>query len=109
MITRYLLLCAALPLAAPALSIVPAFAQQYAVSGTIALGGSGAWDYLAADSDGRRLYVSHTSEVNVVDLDSGKPVGTMAPEGGTSKKAIWESPIYQLQVPIWNTRRRTLL
>jgi DNA-binding beta-propeller fold protein YncE len=78
MIARNLLLCAALPLAAPALSFVPAFAQQYAVSGTIALGGSGAWDYLAADSEGRRLYVSHTGDVNVVDLDSGKPVGTMS-------------------------------
>jgi len=78
MIGRYFLLCAAVPLAAPALSSVPAFAQQYAVSGTIALGGSGAWDYLTADSDGRRLYVSHTSEVNVADLDSVKPVGTMS-------------------------------
>jgi hypothetical protein len=61
-----------------ALSCAPLFAQQYAVSGTIALSGSGAWDYLAADSDGRRLYVSHTGEVNVVDLDSGKPVGTIS-------------------------------
>jgi hypothetical protein len=65
-------------LLAPALWCAPIWAQQYAVAGSIALGGSGAWDYLAADSDGRRLYVSHTSEVNVIDLDSGKPVGTMS-------------------------------
>jgi DNA-binding beta-propeller fold protein YncE len=57
---------------------VPSPAQQYAVARTVALGGSGAWDYLTADSEGRKLYVSHTSEVNVVDLDSGKPVGTMS-------------------------------
>ncbi|MGD0797257.1 MAG: YncE family protein [Acidobacteriaceae bacterium] len=55
-----------------------AFAQQYAVAGTIPLGGSGAWDYVTADSEGRKLYVSHTSEVNVVDLDSDKPVGMMS-------------------------------
>ncbi len=29
------------------------------------------WDYLTADGDGRRLYVSHDKEVVVIDLDSG--------------------------------------
>jgi DNA-binding beta-propeller fold protein YncE len=33
------------------------------------------WDYLTADSEGRRLYVSHDKEVVVMDLDSGAIVG----------------------------------
>jgi WD40 repeat protein len=52
-------------------------AQTYHVSRTIPLGGSGAWDYLSADVQARRLYVSHSGEVIVLDLDSGKRVGEM--------------------------------
>ncbi len=33
------------------------------------------WDYLTADTEGRRLYVSHDREVVVLDLDSGAIVG----------------------------------
>jgi hypothetical protein len=53
-------------------------AQTYHVSGTIQLGGSGAWDYLSADAQARRLYVSHSGEVIVLDLDSGKRVGELS-------------------------------
>src|ERR1035438_3127163 len=55
----------------------PAVGQTYSVNGSIPLGGSGAWDYLRADSDSRRLYVSHSTEVVVLDLDSHKVVGRM--------------------------------
>lgn len=51
------------------------FAQNYKVSGTISIGGSGGWDYLTADSENRKLYVSHGTEVVVIDLDSEKVVG----------------------------------
>src|SRR6201996_8634957 len=51
------------------------FAQGYKVSGTIPIGGSGGWDYLTADSENRKLYVSHGTEVVVIDLDSEKVVG----------------------------------
>lgn len=33
------------------------------------------WDYLTADTQGRRLYVSHDREVVVLNLDSGAIVG----------------------------------
>jgi len=33
------------------------------------------WDYLTADSEGRRLYVSHDREVVVIDLDTSAIVG----------------------------------
>jgi DNA-binding beta-propeller fold protein YncE len=49
-------------------------AQHYKVSGRIPLGGEGGWDYLFADSANGQLYVSHGTQVEVVDLASGKPV-----------------------------------
>jgi DNA-binding beta-propeller fold protein YncE len=44
----------------------------------IPIAGDGGWDYVAADSDARRLYVSHDSEIVVLDLDSGGFVGRIA-------------------------------
>jgi DNA-binding beta-propeller fold protein YncE len=40
-------------------------------------GGGEYFDYLTADSGGRRVYVSHGTEVKVVDADSGAVVGTI--------------------------------
>jgi hypothetical protein len=50
-------------------------AEGYHVIGKIEIGGTGGWDYLTMDSDARRLYVSHGSSVEVVDVDAGKKVG----------------------------------
>ncbi len=41
----------------------------------IPIPGDYGWDYLTADSEGRRLYVSHDREVVVLDLDSLQIVG----------------------------------
>lgn len=40
-------------------------------------GGGEYFDYVFADPDGRRVYVSHGTEVVVVDADSGAKVGTI--------------------------------
>lgn len=40
-------------------------------------GGGEYFDYLTADSEARRVYVSHGTEVVVVDADSGTKVGTI--------------------------------
>ncbi len=53
-------------------------AQQYAIGGRIPLEGDGGWDYLFADSANGQLYVSHGTEVDVVDLASEKPTGKIA-------------------------------
>jgi YVTN family beta-propeller protein len=50
-----------------------ALAQKYEVTGQIPVPGEGGWDYLYADSDSRTLYVAHNTQVDVIDLDSGKP------------------------------------
>src|ERR1700704_3458357 len=49
----------------------------YHILKEIKVGGEGGWDYLTMDSAARRLYVSHTNVVNVVDPDAGKVVGTI--------------------------------
>lgn len=41
----------------------------------ITIGGEGGWDYLIADGSGGRVYVSHGTEVDVVDTKSGQVVG----------------------------------
>jgi DNA-binding beta-propeller fold protein YncE len=58
-------------------------AERYKIAGSIPIGGTGHWDYLLADSDSRRLYVSHNAEVVVIDLDSQKLLGKI-PVGGFS-------------------------
>src|SRR5258707_5779145 len=64
------------------------FAQSYQVTASIPIGGKGHWDYLIVDPDNRRLYVSHNSEVVVVDLDSQKIVGKIAVDGFSHGIAI---------------------
>src|SRR5580704_19742970 len=47
----------------------------YQLVKNIPLTGEGGWDYLIADADARRLYVSHATKVVVFDLDSNTPAG----------------------------------
>ena len=49
--------------------------DEYHLLKKIAVAGDYGWDYLTADSEGRRLYVSHDREVVVLDLDSGAALG----------------------------------
>src|SRR5579862_8333213 len=58
-----------------ALACAAAAAGNYHVIKRIAIPGDTGWDYIAADSPGRRLYVPHGVEVVVLDLDSGSIVG----------------------------------
>ena len=55
-----------------------AFAQgPYHVADRWTIGGEGGWDYLIADGPAHRLYVTHNSRVEVVDTQTGKPVGAV--------------------------------
>lgn len=53
-------------------------AQSYKVTGSIPIAGEGGWDYLYADPGSRMLYVSHSTQVDVVDMDAGKVVFSIA-------------------------------
>ncbi len=57
------------------------FSQGYRLEQPIQLGGSGAWDYLKADSAERRLYVSHSGEVIVLNLDTHAQIGVLTDFG----------------------------
>ncbi|HVN79072.1 MAG TPA: YncE family protein [Terriglobia bacterium] len=50
--------------------------------------GDGGFDYLTIDSASRRLYVSHGTQVDVLDADSGKVVGTIPDTPGVHGIAI---------------------
>lgn len=60
----------------------------YKVVNTYKLGGDGGWDYLIADSEARRLYISRATHVMVIDLDSGKSVGDIADTPGVHGIAL---------------------
>jgi DNA-binding beta-propeller fold protein YncE len=47
----------------------------YQLLNTIKVGGEGGWDYLTMDAASRRLYLSRSNRVIVVDVDKGKVVG----------------------------------
>ena len=54
---------------------VYAVAPGYHVIKKLQIGGDGFWDYLIVDSAARRLYVSHSNKVVVIDLETDKVVG----------------------------------
>lgn len=60
----------------------------YAKAGEIQIGGPGSWDYLNVDSAGKRLYVSHGTEVVVIDLTNNTIVGRIADTPGVHGIAI---------------------
>src|SRR6266850_4893331 len=60
----------------------------YHILKEIKVGGEGGWDYLTMDSAARRLYVSHTNKVNVIDPDAGKVVGEIPDTQGVHGIAI---------------------
>jgi DNA-binding beta-propeller fold protein YncE len=57
------------------ITIAAAAAGAYHLIKKIPIPGDGGWDYVAADSDARRLYVSHDTEIVVIDLDTRAIVG----------------------------------
>ena len=61
-------------LAAP---VLLAGQQPYRILDHWKIGGEGGWDYLIADSGAHRLYVTHGTRVEVVDTQTGKPVGSI--------------------------------
>jgi len=63
-------------------------AEGYKVLNKIKIGGTGGWDYVTLDNANRRLYVSHATQVEVVDPDAGKVVGQITGLRGVHGIAI---------------------
>jgi YVTN family beta-propeller protein len=58
---------------------VPVGAQRYAMTRSIPLSGNQTyWDYLIADPSNNRLYVTHETEVLVLELNTSRQVGSVA-------------------------------
>jgi YVTN family beta-propeller protein len=68
--------------------VASATAVDYQITRKILIPGTGSWDYLAVDEGGRRLYVSHGTQVEVLDLDSGAIVGKVENTPGVHGIAI---------------------
>lgn len=47
------------------------------------------FDYITADSAARRVYLSHGTEIKVIDADNGTVVGTI---GGLKLRTEWRLP-----------------
>jgi DNA-binding beta-propeller fold protein YncE len=54
------------------------------------LGGAGGWDYLTIDSAAHRLYISRGTRVDVVDIESGRLVGSIPDTQGVHGIALAE-------------------
>lgn len=54
----------------------------------IPIGGDGGWDYLSLDPAGQRLYVSHGTEIVVIDLSSDKITGEITNTPGVHGIAL---------------------
>ncbi|MHC5932395.1 YncE family protein, partial [Nostoc sp.] len=54
----------------------------------IPLGGEGRWDYLTLDSSARRLYITRSTRVTVLNVDTGLVVGEIPHTAGVHGVAI---------------------
>src|SRR5262245_16710493 len=55
---------------------------------TYKLGGEGGWDYLKADPESHRLFISRATHVVVMDTETGKPVGDIPDTPGVHGIAL---------------------
>ena len=62
--------------------------SEYSIINKIHLPGDGGWDYLSVDEAGSRLFISHGTVVQVVDLKTGKLTGTINETPGVHGIAI---------------------
>jgi YVTN family beta-propeller protein len=65
-----------------------AFASEFAITKKVLIPGQGNWDYLIVDEAARRLYISHGTQVEVLDVDSGTIVGKIEKTPGVHGIAI---------------------
>jgi outer membrane protein assembly factor BamB len=63
-------------------------ATEYKIVARYPVPGNGGWDYVGIDSPARRVYLSHATQVDVIDADSGKLVGTIPDTPGVHGVAI---------------------
>lgn len=85
---KQLLISLALVTAGSWLVAAQAPTPPYHLLHTIPIGGEGGWDFLTVDPAGRRLYVSHNTQVEVIDLMTRKHMGTIPNTPGVHGIAV---------------------
>ena len=63
-------------------------AGGYKIIKRMQIGGDGGWDYMTVDSAGQRLYVSHATEVVVIDLANDTIAGHVTDTPGVHGIAV---------------------
>ncbi len=71
-----------------AIPVLAAAAPNYQLSKKVAVAGAGGWDYVIVDEVGRRVYIAHSTQVDVLDADSLAVVGTIPNTPGAHGIAI---------------------
>jgi YVTN family beta-propeller protein len=83
---KWLVLCACV-----SVTIGASFAAAgYRLLRTIPVGGIGGWDYLTVDETGQRVFVSHETQVEVIDLASNSVIGKIRDTPGVHGIALAE-------------------
>lgn len=49
----------------------------YHLTQTVPVSGDGGWDFVKVQDETRRVYIAHSTQIEVLDADSGKPVGVI--------------------------------
>ena len=71
------------------LASAPGFAApKYTLHKTVSAPGEGGWDYLIVDESDRRVYISHSQQVEVMDADTFELVGKIADTKGVHGIAL---------------------
>jgi hypothetical protein len=97
---RYASLLLALTATIPSIGL--AQPGPYKVIKTAKVGGAGGFDYVYADSAGRRLYVPRSGQgarVSVFDLDTLAPVGEIANTNARGRRRVCPSVAVPGRVP----------
>jgi YVTN family beta-propeller protein len=81
--TPALLICGMLSLAVSAFTAV-----NYQLLKKVPVPGAGGWDYVTVDGAGRRIYISHSSQVDVLDADTFAQLGTIPNTPGVHGVAV---------------------
>lgn len=63
-------------------------ATKYELLKKVAVPGAGGWDYVSVDETGRRVYIAHATQVEVLDADTLALVGTIPDTPGALGVAI---------------------
>jgi len=73
------------------LLVIPSLAcaaTNYQIAKKVTVPGAGGWDYVIVDDVGRRVYIAHSTQVDVLDADSLALVGTIPNTPGAHGVAI---------------------